>query len=188
MSQETMPSLEAATTAMEQTIEKTTAAQETIAVEQTPQDTTQQFVENYEKLKKNTQEQKRIKRELLALYEDTQPTQESNTPEQNTTPEVSNERKEQMEDVVEQMQEIYTTYAEKYLPEGSSLKKDILAYYEDKERLYIELSNVYTGVSYERIKEEIQEMKEAYENDKNTFLVFVSTRDYSLGNEEIAFI
>lgn len=142
------------------------------------QDTELEFLAVYDKLKKNREEQKKIREELLRTFE-------KNGGEkikvEKTEQESLEQNNEHMKKTVTRIQDIYTNCAKKFLPENSSLQNDIIRFYSDPKRLYTELSNVYRGLSEEKIDQEIEAMENAY-LDKNKFLRFVSTRDYTVTN------
>jgi len=65
---------------------------------------------------------------------------------------------------VNEIQQLYIDLANKYLKEENQLKKVIIDYYSNTEKLTEELSNVFKGKSESEIKEKIEEVKKRFEN------------------------
>lgn len=129
----------------------------------------------YESLKASREEQKRILREIRNNFKEQK---ESNPFE---TEDATPQDPEHMKRVVAEMQDIFIGGAEKYLPENSTLKNDIIRFYSDPERLYTELSNVFRNQSSDTINATLQKSRE-YFSDKDRFIKYVISKDYSVAN------
>lgn len=84
---------------------------------------------------------------------------------------------EYMEGVVERISGLYIKAAERHLPEGV-LRRQIIKFYSDPERLFEELSNVFRDKSPEQIDQVIERVEEKLE-DKDTFINYAVTKDFS---------
>lgn len=87
--------------------------------------------------------------------------------------EMKNIREADMEKIVHRVQEIYITSAEKYLSENEELKRAVIDYYSNTERLKRELSNVFAKLSKDEIEKRIHSIARIFE-DKEKFIDEVS--------------
>ncbi len=125
----------------------------------------------YEALKENREKQKQLKKEIKKMLGEVE--------DESSPYEDIEQNNEHMKEVVSKMQQIFTEGAEKFLPEESTLRKDVVQFYSDPDRLYNELSYLFKGTSNDEIDERVEAAKERFA-DKNTFLNYVVDKDYSV--------
>lgn len=89
-----------------------------------------------------------------------------------------NDYENYIKEVVKKVQEIYIKAAEKYLPDGGSLKKQIIKFYSDPERLQKELSNVFRGVDVGEIDKRVKNVEESFKN-RDVFMEQALSKDFT---------